>query len=365
MNGVLFRAVAAVALIGGSWAAAADRTGGVFGFEAWHAEITRIGLDPDRVVYPFGLTPEMRRWAEEHVIAGQRGSSALQRLERLQEALFSDGAFDFSYDEIRTLTAEDAFRARRGNCMSFTALFVALSRGVGVPTRLMSVTRTPEVERDDRLVVINQHVVAAYRVGRSVTIFDFNQASSETVTRRLIDDVQASAMFHNNLGGGALRDGDDARAVEHLELAAVLWPEWPVGWVNLGVARSGLGEIEAAFEAYARALEVDPANSSAWNNMASLYMRLGRDAEADNARRAAARNTDNPFALVALADSAMMRGELNEASRYLRRAKWWYPKEPEVFEGMARLASREGRPGRAEKLLRKARKLRASSSGNP
>lgn len=341
--------------------ASADR--GAYGYDAWRRAVADAGFEPESVIYPFAADPEMEAWAEE-AVGARSGLDPLDALDRLQAAMFRDESFDFAYDEARTSTAAGAFRSRRGNCISFTALFVALSRSLGLPTRLMSVERVPQVERDGGLVVINRHVVAAVRSGTEVVVYDFNLSSEAPFgQRRFIDDVQASAMFHNNLGGTALREGDAPGAREHLEITTGLWPDWSVGWVNLGVTLSRLGDPMAALEAYNRALDVDPGNSSALNNMSFIYTQLGRDAEAETARRAAVRTTENPFTLITMADSEMMRGNLDEAGRYLRRARRWYPDEPEVYAALARLATYRGDLDRAARRMRKADRLRRSQDG--
>jgi len=278
--------------------------------------------------------------------------------------MFEGGTFDFAYDEPRTLTAEGAFSVRRGNCMSFTALFIAMSRSVGISTYLMAVLRDPDVDRDNGLVIINRHVVAAHRSGNEVSTFDFYLSSAAPfAARQVIDDVQASAMYHTNLGGAALRDDDLAQARRHLEIATKLAPEWAAGWINLGVTLAHLDDLDGAFTTYRQALEVDPGNSSALNNMSFLYTRLGRDSEARVALRAAAQSTNNPFTLLAMADSEMGRGHPWEAKKYLKRAKRWYPKEPEVYEGLARLAKLMDHSRKEEKYLGKAKRLRGAAAG--
>jgi len=233
----------------------------------------------------------------------------LRKLTILQQELFSPD-FGFSYDTDLTLTAAEAFGSRRGNCLSFTSMFVAMARSAGIPTFLMSVRRDPEVDRVGDLVVVNRHVVAGYRGASSeVHIFDFYVTTTGPyIQQRTIDDVTATAMFHTNLGGDAIRRGELEEAVRHLGIATALAPSWAPGWVNLGVAHYRQGDAERAFAAYQRALEVDPSNSSALGNMACIYRDQGRDHEAGVALRAAAQQTTNPFTLVAMADAEMARG---------------------------------------------------------
>lgn len=354
--GTLLAAAAVVVVLAPVARAAEEQA---FDRQAWNARIVELGLDPETVIYPFSVTPEMERWADD-AVSGPGVRSPVQRLVRIQEAIFEGDEFDFAYDRAQTLTAPEAFAARSGNCLAFTALFIALTRSVGVPTKLMSVARTPRVERDDGLVVINRHVVAVYRSGRGTVTFDFNFSSDEEVVHRsVIDDVEASAMFHNNLGAAALRDGDVDAAVRHFELATTLWPEWSVGWVNRGVAFARSGHVDDALDCYRRALERDPGNPSALNNLAHVYLGLGLEDEALNARRAAARDTDSPFTLIALAEAEAIRGRLKQAERHLKRARRWHAAEPEVWYASARLADRVGKDRRAARYRAKAKKLAA------
>jgi Flp pilus assembly protein TadD len=329
----------------------------VFGYEAWRTAVVDLGLDPSEVVYPFQINQEMREWAEAKV----RGTGVLAagtRLETLQRAFFDRGEFEFEYDQARTLTAQEAFVARHGNCMSFTSLFIALSRSLDMPTFLLSVRRQPEVVKDEGLVVVNRHVVAGFRAPNKVYIYDFYVSdTSPYISQRVIDDVEASAIYHTNIGGYAIRVDDLDEAERNLELAVALAPRFAPAWVNLGVTRSRLGDTAGAFDALQRALEVEAGNSSALVNLAKLYRDQGRREESETAMRAAAEGTRNPFTLIAMADAEMTRGRFDEARQYLRRARWWYGKEPEVHLALARLSRLEGDEEKAAKHFRRATDL--------
>jgi Flp pilus assembly protein TadD len=352
--GVLVAYIAFIAA-GGS-ATAFDS--GIFGFEEWQRALAELPVDPNDVVYPFHATPEMTEWAKVK-LAPYMTNSPDVRLQTLQNAFFDSDEFEFKYEQARTLTAEEAFAARNGNCMSFTSLFIALSRSVDIPTFLVSVKRQPDVEMDQGLVVVNRHVVAGYRAPSRIYTYDFYVASSTpAVGHRVIDDLTASAIYHTNIGGLAIRQGDLPTAIHNLEIATVLAPGWAPGWVNLGVAFSRLGEKDAAFDALQMALEVEPSNSSALINLSKLYRDQGREVEADIAMRAAGEGTRNPFTLITLADTEILRGDYDKARQYLRRARWWYAKEPYVFEAMARLAQVEGDADKARKYRDKAAELR-------
>jgi len=357
----LFATALALVVTTSEVASQSDRS--AFSYERWAGEVTRKGLDPSDVVYPFETSPEMVDWAQG-VLDRAGGLGERQQLARLQQAMFEGDTFDFAYDDAQTLTARGAFSARRGNCMSFTALFVAMSRSVGIQTFLIEAQRDPDVGREDGLVIISRHVVAAYRSGGQVSVYDFYLSSARPfVSGLVVDDVRASAMFHANMGSSAIRGGDLEEALWNLEITTALTPEWTVGWVNLGVTLAHKGDVDGAFAAYRRALEIDLGNSSALNNMSYLYSSLGRVAEARVALRAAAQETESPFTLVAIADSEMQLDNDSEAAEYLKEARKRYPREPEVYMGRARLAQKMEKTRRAARYLRKAEKLARVDGG--
>jgi Flp pilus assembly protein TadD len=330
----------------------------VFGFEEWQAALSELDVDAAQVIYPFHASDDMVAWADEKLRKYGVVDPEI-KLQILQASFFDEGEFSFAYDQVRTLTAEEAFAARSGNCMSFTSLFVAMARSIGVPTFLVSVNRQPEVVKDEGLVVVNRHVVAGYRAPQQLYIYDFTETTKTPyMTQRIVDDIGASAIYHTNLGGYAIRVGDLGEAVRNLEIAVVLAPRWAPAWINLGVARSRLDNVDAAFDAFQRALEVEPGNSSALVNLAKIYREQGRDEEADTAIRAAAEGTRNPFTLIAMADAEMLRGNLEEGQKHLRRARWWYGKEPEVYDALARLYRLEGERDKAQKNMQRAADLR-------
>ena len=70
------------------------------------------------------MTPEMIEWVESYMDgAGNR----YKRMQRLVYAIIGDGNFDLVYDD-KTRTASETFRDARGNCLSFTNLFIAMAR---------------------------------------------------------------------------------------------------------------------------------------------------------------------------------------------------------------------------------------------
>ena len=322
----------------------------------WADEFVRRGLDPERVVDPFETTEAMRSFART---AARGASDNVDRLNGLQRALFNSDEFPFQYDPSVTLTAGEAFEQRRGNCLSFTVLFVSLARSLDIETHLMAVNRVRSVEKDDDLVVINHHVVAGFLDGGALYIFDF-QDDVETLLGQyqMIDDVTASGMYHSNIGARMLRNGNVPAAREHLEIAVLLAPQFPGAWINLGVARGRMGSVEGALGAYEQALQLEPGNASALTNIAAVHSREGRFEAARAALLAAASGTESPYALVALADVELQRGDLDGALEFLRKARRIGRDVPEVWEALSRWARLSGNDRKEERFGDKASELR-------
>jgi len=332
----------------------------VFTHDEWVRAIEKKHLDPAAVSYPFESTPEMEAWVAQ-VLKRSSHVSEVDKLDMIQMAMF-DNDFAFAYEDGTTLTASEAFEQRRGNCMSFTALFVTLARSAGMDAFLLAARRAPAIDKEGDLVVLNHHVVAGFPGPNKVTIYDFNITSETSLQRFIIDDVMATAMYHNNLAGDAIRDGNFDDAVWHLEITTSLVPEWAPGWVNFGVARYRNGDTDGALECYRKALEVDANNPSALTNMAFVYRELGRRQEAETALRAAAHTSTNPFTLIAIADAEMIQGNYGDASSYLRRARRGYRSEPEVWDAMSRLARLRGDIDKAQRYAARAGKLRREAA---
>ncbi|MCD4751178.1 MAG: tetratricopeptide repeat protein [Thermoanaerobaculales bacterium] len=358
MNSKGYRSLLAIAvLITGACASTSSAPPMRFGEETWKMVLEAKGIEPGGAVYPFTATPEMVEWAKT---VTRHEVEPLDQLTMLHRALFEPKTFPFSYDETRTLTADQAFVQRRGNCLSFTALFITLARSIDLPAFLVTVYRPPSIEQREDVVVVNRHVVAGYSKASRLYLYDFYHAREVPNSRRVVvDDLSASALFHTNYGGEAIRRGDLAAAQHHFEVATTLAPHLAAPWIGLGVTHSRVGNPEAGFAAYGRALDADPGNPSALTNIAYLHQQSGREEEATAALRAAAQGRSSPFSLIALADAEAAQGNMDDAEHYLRRARRTYRNEPAVYEAQARFAKRRGDPKQAQRYLEKADKLRS------
>lgn len=322
--------------------------------EKWNQVVAARGADPALVPMPMRVTPEIEAAAVK--IAGP--GEDRERLRRLQSALLDRSAYAFEYETLATFTAEDAFAVRRGNCVSFTNLFIAFGRAIGIPLQAALLFRKARSEKEGDLVMVYNHMVAVHPKGRYVTVYDFYMTKEDAAVEvRLIDDLAVAAISASNRGVEALRAADLEKARTLLELATRLQPSLPDLYANLGIVRWRQKDVTGAYEAFRKGLELDPGRPTLLHNLAALYLEQGRRAEARAALAAAAVREATPYLLVVRGDLELAGGDPKAAIKAYRRAHRDQPKLLEPLLGIARAEITLGSPAAARKALRKAEKL--------
>ena len=320
------------------------------------AQVRARGLDPHEIVIPFVADDEMRRWVREAVTTG---GTPEERLEQLLRAILHREGEELTYRRGVTATAQEVWRTRVANCLSFTHLYVGLARELQLPVYYLRVSDLQNFEKDGDLVVASEHVTAAYGPPSKRRVLDFtDRPVAEYHEIEQISDITAVALYYSNLGAQRIREGRSEEAHELLSIAVRLDPELGDGWVNLGVAERRLGHPDAAETDFRRALEANPRLVSAYNNLASLLERLGRPDEARGLLELTDRRGNrNPFSYLALGDLALRSGRLPEAERFYRRAQRLDPGNAEPMAALGQWAIAAGKRREAERWLQRAEEI--------
>jgi tetratricopeptide (TPR) repeat protein len=344
--------IASLLLVGGC--ASASRSLVNLSPERWEEEVRARGIDPREVPNPLQVTETMRKEAER--LAGWGTNE--RRLEQLQLALFDQGEFPFSYEIRTTLTAAEAFHRRQGNCLSFTNLFIALGRSIGVPVSMGLVLRVRSSEKEGDLIVVNNHVIALYNTEGSRRYYDFDRSRRERpADLRELDDLWITALYLNNRGADELRAGHPEAAQKFFGNAVKLAPGFGFAWGNLGVARRRLADVDGALEAYRRALELDPENPTILSNLSGMFRSLGRDDEARTALEAARMSGASAHVLIVRGDVELSQGRIDDALKFYRKARRMAPNLPDAYVAIARAELARSRPAAARKSLDRAIRL--------
>jgi tetratricopeptide (TPR) repeat protein len=267
----------------------------------------------------FALDDDMHEFVREVNATGDTSMKVI----RLLAAMKQRGLFSLEYNEAVTESVSGTFHQHRGNCLSFTMLFIALAREAGLQARFQLVDVPPQWNLDDDLVVIANHVNAVIN-SRSDhdLVIDFNKANfrEEYPTRR-IDDAYAASLFYTNLGAEAMLKRDYPRSFTLLREAIRARPNVASPWVNMGVLYGRQGLLDYAEAAYLRALEIAPQERSALANLASVYEALGDAARAAEYRERVHHYQDiNPYYHYARAQKSYREERYEDTLAELKRA---------------------------------------------
>jgi Flp pilus assembly protein TadD len=265
------------------------------------------------------VSAEMQGFLNAHVA---RTAGRVTRLRQLAYAIVGEGRFGLKYDET-TRTASETFRTRRGNCLSFSNMFVAMARRVGLDVDYQEVDVPPDWSFKDDAFVLNRHVNVRVDLGKDGEhVVDFNMDDFRTTyDRRTISDARALAHFYNNMAVERMQAGDTASALLYFRRATGHDPLFSPAWTNLGILYWRKGHPAHAEAAYLQALKADGGDLVAMSNLANLYERQG-----DQNRAAMYRNrvTDhrqrNPYYRFQLAREAFQAEDYDAAISHLNYA---------------------------------------------
>lgn len=300
---------------------------------------------------PAELSERLRR----EVVAPHRNQ--VERLTALVHFIFDPDKLDLRYDNQRTRTISETWREQRGNCLSFTLLFVALAREAGFDARVQEIGQVLAwYERGDSAYAAG-HVNAGVRLNGIWRTIDLDR--SIIVAGSLpkpISDTRSLAHFYNNVASEWMERNNAVLAHEALRLALDLQPGFVPALNNLGVLYSRERNPRAADATFLAILKSEPRSVSALSNLVVLHEHLGNQDMAANYRGRLERvQSRDPFQqfILALRDENDQRYK-DAIARY-RTALRLLPGTARFHFGLARGYYMEGHWRKAEREMRLAR----------
>lgn len=277
---------------------------------------------PEPEVEILALDGEMREFLEHHVAEGTRERD---KTTKLMQSFFGGDGIDIQYDNIQTNTAIETFHRQSGNCLSFTTLFIAMAREVGLQASFQQVETPPIWNNLGELYIYNRHinVLVEYRRGPDQVV-DFDiQNFDENYPRKKISDRDAQAQYHNNMSVYWMLEDKPGQALAHQRKAIELLPRAGYMWANLGALYSRFGFTEYAESAWLTALAKNHNEYIASSNLARLYSSRDQQVLAAHYRERAQRfRRNNPYYLYAQAERHYQQADYDQAMTELRRAIW-------------------------------------------
>jgi Tfp pilus assembly protein PilF len=309
---------------------------------------------------PFAASPELEAVGRR---IGRLPGGTREKADAIVRFIFLDpDGLRFEYQRYPTLTADQAFRARTGNCLSLVNLFIALARSAGLDAFPVEVEDWAVFSRRDGAVVRSTHVVGGLNVGNYAALgqlwtIDF-LPEREKSYRKLarIGDGRHAALHYNSVAVEAMLAGDLETAERLFDHALALDRKSAEAWSNYAVLARRGGDLEAGFERLEAALAVDRHFLPALNNMASFHRLAGRPQVAEGyERKALEAKLQNPYFLIDQAIRRLQRDELDAAYDLLVRARRIDKTIPETYVVLGRVDLARGRVARAERNFAAAR----------
>jgi Flp pilus assembly protein TadD len=245
------------------------------------------------------------------------------RLMMLHRAIKGSATMGVQYDSQADGTARDAFYRGSANCLTYASLFVALAREAGLDANYQWLEVSPQWTRDKERVMVRLHVNALVRVNkREQYMVDIDPLESRDIAgSRQMSDADALALYHSNIAMDALGAGNTERAWLQGVRALQLSPDNPHLWVNLGAIYRFNGQHRDAEHSYLHALQLDPEERSAMNNLVVLYGIEGRSVQrAFWELRVARYRNANPYYHAWLGEEAAEAEDWQEAVHSYERA---------------------------------------------
>ncbi|MBK6584021.1 MAG: tetratricopeptide repeat protein [Gammaproteobacteria bacterium] len=263
----------------------------------------------------------------------------LDRLQRLSRLLLDPEQLGIRYDSELTLPAREAYRQRAANCLSFSALLVAMAREAGLDARFQDVPVLPTWRLAGRVFLVERHVNTLVRVASRKFVVDFRPPDAASWSRaKIIGDANAIAQYFGNLGVEQLTDDNPGTAYRLFRRGLEVDPRAASLWINIGVALARNGQLQEAGQSYRQALALDPRNLSALGNLAGVAELQGEREQASALRARVERlRRKNPYFMYAQGEYYLHSGEYPQALAAFRAAVRKAPKEGDFHFALARV----------------------------
>lgn len=339
LSASLVRATALTALlwVTGACAAAAPRVSVTTDRRIAEARAEGIALEDPLVI------DDAMRAAVDRVVS--RSDPPADRLRHLASYLMSSGFVNFQYMPSRSLTARGAFRERRGDCIAYTNMFLALARYLGIDAYFVHVREVQNFYEQRGTFFVSSHLAVGYGRGPEAEVIDFAKAISDwrLALYRTISDDAALALYSNNVAVTHMQSGRPEEAERILRFWIARQPEVAELYNNLGVLLNRSARYGEALALLEEGIRRFPTYEPLYTN----GLRAARGAQRlDRARELAERGEaiehSDPFLIFARAMNLYRDARFKVAAVELARARRAKPDSVVIIAWLTRAYLRAG-----------------------
>lgn len=285
----------------------------------------------------FGLTKEMQLFAEAATAQATRSDA---KAEALHKALISSvnlGGRGITYSAYDTITGIDAFERRQANCISYTLLFVAMARHLGLRAEVNEVILPPTWDmRATDTYLLMRHVNAKVFLPRPNKTYlrvigtaDVSDIVVDLEMRRyrphykqqVISNDLVAAQFYSNRGMELAADGNAREGFLYLRKALVMSQEPSYIWSNFGSFYRRQKMFPEAEAIYLHGLSINPRDYTIMHNLAGLYKDMGKTDQSEYyQKRVRQHRNANPYYMFKRAEDLVTKNDLEGALVLIKKA---------------------------------------------
>lgn len=316
---------------------------------------------PVDTTHLFDLSPEMRAYLDSpafRAILHQKGADY-----GLVQALYAKGQLKIEYDSARTRTAAETYAAHAGNCLSLVIMTAAFAKQLGMPVRYQNVEIGDSWSRGGGIYLLNLHVNLSLAPQRSdllsygdedrqLTIDFLPSEDAGRYRSHPLSEDEIVAMYMNNRAAESLVQDRIDDAYWWARAAVAQHPGWVMAYNTLGVVYQRHGNPGMAERVLRAALQREPDNLLAMENLAPVLATLGKTAEAQALERRIAELDPTPaFHYFNQGMDAMRSGDYHKAKALFAREVGRDPYYDEFHFWLAIACLRLGEAGKARDEL--------------
>lgn len=308
----------------------------------------------------FGLTPEMKAFAESATVHTRLKDSKAEALHQALMTAVNAGGRGITYSAYSTTTGIGAFEQRQANCLSYTLLYVSMARHLGLNAEVNEVMVPPTWDmRDGDTYLFMRHVNAKVFMPRKhglpwVRLMETAGVGDIVVDlemrrfkphykQHVIGRELVAAQFYSNRGMELGAEGKTLDAFLHLRKALLMNDEQSYIWSNLGSFYRRLKFYREAEAIYLHGLSINPRDYTIMHNLSGLYQELGNlEKHKEFQQRVRQHRNANPYYMYKRAEELVARGDDDEALVLIKKAIKKEKDEQRFYRLAAEIYERKG-----------------------
>lgn len=323
----------------------------------------------------FGLTAEMKAFAESATAGMKRKDSKVEAIHQALMGSTALGGRGITYSAYITSTGIEAFEQRQANCLSYTLLYVAMARHLGLNAEVNEVILPPTWDmRDSDTYLFMRHVNAKVFMPRKrslpwVRVMETADIGDIVVDlemrrfkphykQRVIGRTLVAAQFYSNRGMELAAEGKVRDAFLYLRKALLMNDEPSYIWSNFGSLYRRQKLLAEAEALYLHGLAINPRDYTIMHNLSGLYLELGNTQKyKEYQQRVRQHRNANPYYMFKRAEELVAAGDDDKALTLLKKALKKEKDEQRFYRLAAEIYERNGDNRNAEQMRNKIYQL--------